>query len=692
MSSNVMVGRYELLQQIGQGAMGQIWEAFDRNLQRAVAVKLMSSAQLESKTARGRFEREARAIATLHSPNVVQVFDAGIQDGLPFIVMERLAGENLESRLERVGRLPLPALVPIVQQTAKALLAAQARSLVHRDLKPANVFLARTDANDETVKILDFGVVSMLGDAEQPPPAPGLTMQGSLVGTPLYMSPEQIRCDAVDHRSDLWSLAVLVYRALTGEQPFQGEWLGHLIVRICTDPFPPPSTILPGLSAAVDAFFEKALAKDPSKRFPSAAEFSSAFAALANPNAEGGAAKILVVDDEPDVEVLMLKRFRKQVQDATYDFIFARDGEGALAVLREHPDVDMVLTDINMPRMDGLTFLSHLGRVNPIARAIVVSAYSEMSNIRTAMNRGAFDFLVKPIDFKDLAATIEKTRKHVEELRRSARSSEENSLLRMFMSPRRLSQAKPGAAATLAEAFSGTVVVIGIHGMDGALDGSRPEQSIRALNANFEVIIPAIARRRGVIEKFVGDAVMAVFRDENHLHRALDACLDIRAQLLKLAGQAGSASPFAIGVAMGIATGEMIAGEIGSRAFERVDDALLGEVPKAAVVLQSVARKNQVLVTGAAFEATRGDFDQVPVHGVASPEGSVVFELARRAMPDPFQRLDAAEAATIDNLSGDDGWDLDVRASISGVREQGHDSPDRSEGALPLHPTRGSAP
>ena len=129
-------------------------------------------------------------------------------------------------------------------------------------------------------------------------------------------------------------------------------------------------------------------------------------------------AEILVVDDEPDVELLVMQRFRQQIKKKLYEFVFASDGLNALDKLRKHDDIDVIMTDINMPGMDGLTFLSHIGEVNPHARTIVVSAYGDMGNIRTAMNRGAFDFVVKPIDFKDLEVTIEKTFKHVLELKK----------------------------------------------------------------------------------------------------------------------------------------------------------------------------------------------------------------------------------------------------------------------------------
>lgn len=609
MPSNVIAERYELVNQIGQGGMGQIWEGFDHSLRRAVAIKLMVSTHLQYKKARARFEREAMAIATIQSPHVVQVFDAGVHEESPYIVMELLSGEDLHARLARVDRLSLSTLVPIVTQVARALEAAKARNIVHRDLKPANIFLARTGAGEEVVKILDFGVVAMLSESDDMTGDDDfrLTNAGDILGTPHYMSPEQVRTGAVDFRTDLWSLAVLIYRALTGVHPFHAEGLGPLLVAICTDPFVPASVHVPELSKAVDDFFNKALAKDPNKRFATAGEFAAAFVGLANSVA--GSVKILVTDDEPDVATIIKKRFRKQIQENKYQFVFANDGEDALRVLRDNPDVEVVLTDINMPRMDGLTFLAHLGEVNPIARAVVVSAYSELTNIRTAMNRGAFDFLVKPIDFKDLSTTLDKTLKHVADLRKGQRSNEENNVLRMSVSPRFVERVHVAATPRSVEHWPCTAVVIGIGSGTDDADADEPREYVRKLNSNLEVIIPALMRRGGVIDRFMGPEVIALFRGENHALQALDACLDVRNQLQKLAIRTGNQSPFGAGVSIGVATGEMIAAEIGSRAFERIDDALLGETPKWASKFRSIAKKNQILVSAKTRELTRKVFE-----------------------------------------------------------------------------------
>src|SRR6201996_501075 len=144
-------------------------------------------------------------------------------------------------------------------------------------------------------------------------------------------------------------------------------------------------------------------------------------------------AKILVVDDEADLELLVKQKFRKKIRENLYEFVFACDGEDALQKIQENPDLDIVLSDINMPRMDGLTLIGLLKDTNPVLKAVVVSAYGDMQNIRSAMNRGAFDFVCKPVDFEDLDVTMEKTITHVRQLQETIKAIKENNILKMYV-------------------------------------------------------------------------------------------------------------------------------------------------------------------------------------------------------------------------------------------------------------------
>jgi serine/threonine protein kinase/class 3 adenylate cyclase len=641
MTERIIGGKYRLDRELARGGMGAVWVAFDPQLKRRVAVKLMSPDQLASESLRGRFEREAVAIAQLQNPHVIQVYDYGIDGKTPYIVMELLEGEDLEARLRRQERLPIAAVCTLLTQAAKALGAAHAAGIVHRDLKPANMFLSRADAG-EILKVLDFGVVAMVaGLAEDHL----VTRAGALIGTPSYMSPEQVRsAKGADHRSDLWSLGVVAYRALTGQLPFIGESLGDLIIRICTDTPAPPSSILPGLSPDVDRFFEKALARDPAQRWSSAREMASAFAALVESDQPNKPTKILVIDDEPDVPLLVKQRFRQQIKKGLYEFIFATDGESALTELRRHGDIDVAMTDINMPGMDGLTFLRHVGEVNPILKVIMVSAYSDMTNIREAMNRGAFDFLIKPIDFKDLEITIDKTIKHVRDVRKTIRSTEENSILRMFVSNGIVERLLPmirDADVMPNEVVSATVAFIGVgqppHSAAAQLS---PDALVRRLNANFEVIVPEITSRKGVIDKFVAGAVMAVFRGKDHVERAIDACVAARSQLKLMAARAGDTSPYALGMSAGIDAGNVVSGSVGSKSLGRLDYTVLGNVVSVAAHLQSIAEPDQIFISETAYTAAHESFTcervglkEVPGLKELAAVYNIVDRASERAVP-----------------------------------------------------------
>ena len=264
--------------------MGTVWEGQDEKLGRPVAIKVMAQDLAQMNEARQRFEREAMAVAQLHSMHVVQVYDYGIQEGLPYIVMELLDGENLSQRLRRYGRLDPETAATIFQQICKGLKAAHAAALIHRDLKPSNIFIASRD-DAEVIKLLDFGVVKALDQTGQTE----ATVTGLLLGTPQYMSPEQARATRdIDHRSDLWSAGVILFRMLTGNNPFKGESVGDVVLKICSDNLPSIRAQRPELPVAIEGFFDKAFARHPDQRFQSADELSQALTQVLVPSQATG--------------------------------------------------------------------------------------------------------------------------------------------------------------------------------------------------------------------------------------------------------------------------------------------------------------------------------------------------------------------------------------------------------------------
>lgn len=276
----ILGGRYRLLQPLGKGGMGTVWTAEHLELGSRVAIKLIDEELVESTSVRERFRLEAKMAATLNSDHAVRTLDYGVDSGTPYIVMELLDGESLDRRLERSGRLSALELADVLSQVGLALDRAHARGLVHRDLKPANLFLARTDNGRECVKLLDFGTAKSLRHEEQEQVSLSQTRTGALVGSPAYMSPEQLRgVRNLDHSADLWSLGVVAYECLVGQRPFEGRTIADLTIRICAEPLPVPSENAP-VPEGFDEWFARACAREPRARFRSARELVLAFEAL----------------------------------------------------------------------------------------------------------------------------------------------------------------------------------------------------------------------------------------------------------------------------------------------------------------------------------------------------------------------------------------------------------------------------
>ncbi|HRI71181.1 MAG TPA: protein kinase, partial [Polyangium sp.] len=271
----VLSDRYRLVRPLGQGSQGAVWIADHLALNTHVAVKLIDPELAKREDARERFKREATAAAQLRSAHVVQILDHGIDEGQPFIVMELLEGEDLFERLDKRDRLSLRETSKVITQVCRALARAHAAGIVHRDLKPENVFLCNND-DEEIVKVLDFGVAKVTDPAK-------VTMQktgiGTLIGTPHYMSPEQVKgTSEVDFRTDLWAIGVIAYQCVVGELPFDSEGVGDLLIKISIADPPVPSKVFPGVSPLFDAWFAKACDRDRNKRFQSARELAEALA------------------------------------------------------------------------------------------------------------------------------------------------------------------------------------------------------------------------------------------------------------------------------------------------------------------------------------------------------------------------------------------------------------------------------
>jgi serine/threonine protein kinase len=276
--------KYTVVRRLGKGGMGTVFEAIEEGTGHRVAIKVIAADLAEDPALVTRFHREARTVAALDTPHVVKVLDTGVDHDtqLPFMVMEYLEGEDLRQLLKRLGPLPAELALRIAAQACRALDLAHQQKILHRDIKPANLFLARRDGQ-RVVKLLDFGVAKiqhgeLTGDAEQT----NLTRTGSMIGSPLYMSPEQAKgYKNIDGRSDLWSLGVVLYQMLCGRTPHAKiDELGELLVRICTMPPPPIQRRAPWVPPSVAGLLRHALAMEPEDRFANANDLLDAILVL----------------------------------------------------------------------------------------------------------------------------------------------------------------------------------------------------------------------------------------------------------------------------------------------------------------------------------------------------------------------------------------------------------------------------
>jgi len=288
-AGQIIADKYRIVRQIGQGGMGCVYEGENIRIHRRVALKTLHASVAGKGDVLQRFEREAQAAGRIGSDHICEVLDMGdLPDGSRFMVMEFLEGTTLGDRIVRSGRITPRDLVSVLSQILEGLNAAHQAGIIHRDLKPANVFLMQSRAGrPDYVKILDFGVskFNVLSSDEM-----SMTRTGAVMGTPYYMSPEQAKgARAIDTRSDLYSVGVIIYEAVTGQVPFNAETFNELIFKIALESPPPPEQFVPNLDPAFGVVMRRAMARDPAERFQTAFELKDAVLAWARDfDARGG--------------------------------------------------------------------------------------------------------------------------------------------------------------------------------------------------------------------------------------------------------------------------------------------------------------------------------------------------------------------------------------------------------------------
>ena len=320
---NRKLGRYELIAELGKGAMGVVYKATDPLLNRTVAIKTinMSVEAVEMAEYEGRFYQEAKAAGGLNHPNIVTIYDIGKSGNVAFMAMELLDGKELRTLMTPGRPQPVARAIDIAAQVAEGLGYAHQHGVVHRDIKPANIMIVR----DGLVKIADFGIARMRTAEVQ-------TQTGVMMGSPRYMSPEQVAGNRAEPRSDIFSLGVILYEMLTGKSPFTGEDINSMMFQILNLTPPAPSSVIPQVPSMLDLIVAKALAKSPDERYQDARRFAAELkecrrvldaAALQSPAATTtGLPAFPVMDDEPAKQLMaheLPSTRRSDTQAETYD-------------------------------------------------------------------------------------------------------------------------------------------------------------------------------------------------------------------------------------------------------------------------------------------------------------------------------------------------------------------------------------
>ncbi|MFN8529116.1 MAG: protein kinase [Anaerolineae bacterium] len=409
MIGRILKHRYEIQDLLGEGSTAAVYKALDRKLGRIVALKVLLPHVKE--TTRKRFFQEALAVAQLNHPNIMAIYDSDEDDGAQFLVVEYVQGDSLSKYIPS----PPEKVVDLGRQIALALQYAHDRQIIHRDVKPANIMVTPTGQ----VKIMDLGLAL-------PREAKRVTADGMIIGTPAYLSPEQAQGMALDHRTDIYSLGVVIYEMATGQLPFSTDDIPALLLQHVKQPPPPPRLHNNAISPQFEAVILKSLEKNPARRFQSMEALAAALAgsklttgeqmgsrnptqpmrpAVLDQRIATQTVRVVLADDHTILRRALMSMLAER--DDVLVIGEASDGEAAVAkVLETNPDV--LILDLNMPGKGGLDVLPDIREKAPNTKVLVLTGRDEDWYIMQALRAGAHGYILKSADEADLLDSIGK--------------------------------------------------------------------------------------------------------------------------------------------------------------------------------------------------------------------------------------------------------------------------------------------